>query len=30
MNNLSDVAVRDGLFAPQPGRNASAGLEVSW
>jgi vitamin B12 transporter len=30
LNNIGDVAVRDALAFPQPGRNASAGLEVRW
>jgi hypothetical protein len=30
MNNIADVAVRDALAFPQPGRHASAGLEVRW
>jgi outer membrane cobalamin receptor len=29
-NNLSDVAVRDVLSFPQPGRRFSAGLELRW
>jgi outer membrane receptor protein involved in Fe transport len=30
MNNIGDIAVRDSLAFPQPGRHASAGFEVSW
>jgi iron complex outermembrane receptor protein len=30
INNIGDVAVRDSLAFPQPGRHASAGFEVSW
>ncbi|HEY5657065.1 MAG TPA: TonB-dependent receptor, partial [Myxococcota bacterium] len=30
MNNVGDIAVRDTLAFPQPGRNASAGFEVRW
>jgi len=29
-DNIGDVAVRDSLAFPQPGRSASAGLEVAW
>ena len=28
--NLSDVAVRDSISFPQPGRRVTAGMEVSW
>ncbi|MFK7894809.1 MAG: TonB-dependent receptor plug domain-containing protein [Myxococcota bacterium] len=28
--NLSDVAVRDSISFPQPGRRVTAGVEVSW
>ncbi len=28
--NLSDVAVRDSISFPQPGRRLTAGMEVSW
>lgn len=30
LNNIGDVAVRDALAFPQPGRHASAGIEVRW
>jgi len=30
IDNLSDEAVRDAISFPQPGRNASAGVEVIW
>jgi outer membrane receptor protein involved in Fe transport len=30
VNNVGDVAVRDALSFPQPGRNAHAGLELEW
>lgn len=30
VDNFTDEAVRDSLSFPQPGRQASAGLEVSW
>ena len=30
INNIGDIAVRDALTFPQPGRNASAGFEVNW
>jgi len=30
LNNVSDVAVRDVLFFPQPGRNGHLGLELQW
>jgi outer membrane cobalamin receptor len=30
VNNIGDIAVRDALAFPQPGRNASAGFEVHW
>ncbi len=30
LDNLSDEAVRDAISFPQPGRNASAGVEVIW
>lgn len=30
MDNIGDVAVRDSVSFPQPGRSASAGLEVRW
>lgn len=30
VNNIGDAAVRDAVAFPQPGRNASAGLEVRW
>lgn len=30
VNNVADVAVRDALFFPQPGRNARVGLEARW
>ena len=30
IDNLSDEAVRDAVSFPQPGRQASAGLEVAW
>lgn len=30
IDNLSDVAVRDSLAFPQPGRNASLGIEARW
>jgi outer membrane cobalamin receptor len=29
-DNIGDVAVRDSLAFPQPGRSASAGFEVAW
>ncbi len=30
LNNIGDVAVLDGLYFPQPGRNGHLGLEVEW
>jgi vitamin B12 transporter len=30
VNNIDDVAVRDAVAFPQPGRNASGGIEVRW
>lgn len=30
VDNVGDVAVRDALFAPQPGRTLSIGMEASW
>jgi outer membrane cobalamin receptor len=30
IDNIDDTAVRDSLAFPQPGRNASAGIEVRW
>jgi len=30
LRNLADVAVRDSLVAPQPGRNGSLGVEAEW
>jgi outer membrane cobalamin receptor len=30
LNNIGDVAVRDAVAFPQPGRNASAGIEMRW
>jgi vitamin B12 transporter len=30
VDNIGDVAVRDSLAFPQPGRHASAGFEVRW
>ncbi|MEM7413327.1 MAG: TonB-dependent receptor [Myxococcota bacterium] len=30
IDNIGDVAVRDSLSFPQPGRNASAGFEARW
>jgi outer membrane cobalamin receptor len=30
VNNIGDEAVRDAVAFPQPGRNASAGIEIRW
>ena len=30
LENISDVAIRDALYFPQPGRNGHLGLEVEW
>jgi vitamin B12 transporter len=30
LDNISDVAVRDGLFFPQPGRSGYIGTEIAW
>lgn len=30
LSNISDVAVRDGLFFPQPGRSGFIGTEIEW
>lgn len=30
LNNLSDEAVRDSVSFPQPGRNATAGIDLRW
>lgn len=30
LTNISDVAVRDGLFFPQPGRSGYIGTEIEW
>lgn len=30
LNNISDVAVRDALFFPQPGRNGYLGAQITW
>jgi hypothetical protein len=30
LDNIGDEAVRDAVAFPQPGRHASAGLEVRW
>jgi outer membrane receptor protein involved in Fe transport len=30
LNNVGDVAVRDLLFAPQPGRSGYVGMEIEW
>ncbi len=30
LSNIGDIAVRDALAFPQPGRHASAGVEVRW
>lgn len=30
LNNISDVAVRDALFFPQPGRSGYIGTEIEW
>jgi len=30
VDNVGDVAVRDALFAPQPGRSFTLGLETQW
>jgi vitamin B12 transporter len=30
LNNISDIAVRDLLFAPQPGRSGYLGMEIQW
>jgi len=30
LNNIGDVAVRDLLYLPQPGRNGYIGVEVDW
>jgi outer membrane cobalamin receptor len=30
LNNIGDVAVRDAVAFPQPGRNASAAIEIRW
>ncbi len=30
VDNVGDVTVRDALFAPQPGRTLTIGLEASW
>ena len=30
LENISDVAIRDALYFPQPGRNGHLGLELEW
>ena len=30
LENISDVAIRDALYFPQPGRNGHLGMEVGW
>ncbi|MDG2049450.1 MAG: TonB-dependent receptor [Myxococcota bacterium] len=30
LNNISDIAVRDALFFPQPGRNGYLGAQITW
>lgn len=30
VDNVGDVAVRDALFSPQPGRSVTLGMEVAW
>ncbi|MFL2937022.1 MAG: TonB-dependent receptor plug domain-containing protein [Myxococcota bacterium] len=30
LENISDVAIRDAIYFPQPGRNGHLGMEVEW